>query len=110
MEVKLESSTEEGSNQTGRKELPEVSKDNEGVPGHKKARSRQVGGVEKGYEDDKEPIEEQEKEQVELEPMAVERADKAEIPTDREPRTEEVAEESKNNEGLSENIKAGTSQ
>ena len=44
LEVKLESATGEGSNQTGRKELAKVSKENEGVSKHKGARKGQAGG------------------------------------------------------------------
>ena len=102
LEVKLESPTGEGSNQTGRNELTEESK--ESVPEHKKARRSQEGGKEKVIEADK-PIEE---EQVELEPTAGERTYQAEASTERKPTTEEV--ESKDDESLPENIKAGTSQ
>ena len=55
LEVKLESATEEGSNTVGRKELAEVSKDNEGVSKHKGTRKGQAGG--KGPKVGKESIE-----------------------------------------------------
>ena len=106
-EVKFKLPTGEGSTQTGRKQLLEGSKDNEGVPEHEKDKRSQAGGVEKGLDDDK-LIKEQEEEQVKLEPTAGERGDQAEASTERKPRTEEM--ESKGNEGLPENIKVGTSQ
>ena len=83
LEVKLESATGEGSKKIGRKELAEVSKENEGVPEHKGAGKGQAGG--KGLEVGKEPIEGQEEEKVELEPLTGERASQTDTSTEKEP-------------------------
>ena len=74
------------------KELAEGSRDNkDGI---------QEGGIHIGLEDDKELNEEQKEEQVDLKSTAGETGNQAETSTQREPTTEEVAEEPKEKGGL----------